>query len=101
MTLRMRTLGSQGLEVSAVGLGWMGMSQSYESADEVGSTATRHRAIESGCTFIDTAEVYGPFANEELLGRARHGERDQVAPRWGREIQPPMDTMFTHLEASP
>ena len=65
-----RPLGTQGLTVSALGLGLMGMSQSYgtaEERDERESIATIHRAMELGCTFLDTAEVYGPFANEELL----------------------------------
>jgi aryl-alcohol dehydrogenase-like predicted oxidoreductase len=79
MTLPTRRLGSQGLEVSAIGLGCMGMSQSYGPADEAESIATLHRAIELGCTFLDTAEVYGPFTNEDLLGRALIGKRDQVA----------------------
>jgi aryl-alcohol dehydrogenase-like predicted oxidoreductase len=68
-----RTLGSQGLTVSALGLGLMGMSQAYgtaEERDERESIATIHRAIELGCTFQDTAEAYGPYANEELLARA-------------------------------
>lgn len=78
MTLSKRKLGSQGLEVSAIGLGCMGMSQSYGPADEAESIATLHRAIELGCTFFDTAEVYGPHTNEELLGRALKGRRDQV-----------------------
>lgn len=71
--LPIRKLGTQGLEASAIGLGLMGMSQAYgtpEERDEKESIATIHRAIELGCTFLDTAEVYGPFANEELLGRA-------------------------------
>ncbi len=76
-----RTLGRQGLEVSAIGLGCMGMSASYgtpEERDERESIATIHRAIALGCTFLDTAEVYGPFANEELVGRALKGRRDAV-----------------------
>jgi len=78
MTLSKRRLGSQGLAVSALGLGCMGMSQSYGPADENESIATLHRAMEIGCTFFDTAESYGPFANEELLGRAFRGRRDKV-----------------------
>jgi aryl-alcohol dehydrogenase-like predicted oxidoreductase len=89
MTLQTRKLGSQGLEVSTIGLGCMGMSQSYGPADETESIATVHRAIELGCTFFDTAEVYGPFANEELLGRALAGKRDQVilATKFGFKIE--------------
>jgi aryl-alcohol dehydrogenase-like predicted oxidoreductase len=78
MTLSKRRLGRQGLEVSSIGLGCMGMSQSYGPADESESIATLHRAIELGCTFLDTAEGYGPFKNEELIGRALKGRRDQV-----------------------
>jgi aryl-alcohol dehydrogenase-like predicted oxidoreductase len=79
-----RTLGTQGLTVSALGLGLMGMSQSYgtaEERDERESVATIHRAIELGVTFLDTAEAYGPYANEELLARALGeiaGQRDRV-----------------------
>jgi aryl-alcohol dehydrogenase-like predicted oxidoreductase len=73
-----RKLGSQGLEVSALGLGCMGMSQSYGVPDDRESIATLHRAVELGITFLDTAEVYGPFANEELLGRALGGRRDRI-----------------------
>jgi aryl-alcohol dehydrogenase-like predicted oxidoreductase len=73
-----RKLGQQGLEVSALGLGCMGMSQSYGIPDDRESIATLHRAIELGVTFLDTAEAYGPFTNEELLGRALEGKRDRV-----------------------
>ena len=89
MTLSKRKLGIQGLEVSAIGLGCMGMSQSYGPADEGESIATLHRAIDLGCTFFDTAENYGPFANEELLGRAFKGRRAQVviATKFGSRIK--------------
>ncbi len=89
MAMKTRKLGSQGLEVSAIGLGCMGMSQSYGQADETESIATVHRAIELGCTFLDTAEVYGPFTNEELIGRALSGKRDRVviATKFGFRIE--------------
>ncbi|RWN18756.1 MAG: aldo/keto reductase [Mesorhizobium sp.] len=89
MTLKTRKLGSQGLQVSAIGLGCMGMSQSYGPADEAESIATLHGAIELGCTFLDTAEVYGPYTNEALLGRALKGKRDQVtiATKFGFRIE--------------
>src|SRR5688572_178791 len=93
--LTTRTLGTQGLTVSAIGLGLMGMSQSYgapEERDERESIATIHRAVELGCTFLDTAEVYGPYANEELLARALRelgGARDRVviATKFGFRIE--------------
>jgi aryl-alcohol dehydrogenase-like predicted oxidoreductase len=78
MTLSRRKLGNQGLEVGALGLGCMGMSQSYGPADEKESIATLHRAVELGCDFFDTAQGYGPLTNEELLGRAFKGCRDRV-----------------------
>jgi aldo/keto reductase family protein/AAA domain-containing protein len=78
MTMSRRKLGSQGLEVSAIGLGCMGMSQSYGPADEKESIETLYRAIELGCNFFDTAEGYGPYTNEELLGRALKSRRDKV-----------------------
>jgi len=92
MVLSQRNLGSQGLRVSALGLGCMGMSQSYgtaEERDERESIATIHRALELGCNFLDTAEVYGPFLNEELVGRAIRGRRDEVvlATKFGFKIE--------------
>lgn len=83
-----RKLGRQGLEVSALGLGCMGMSQSYGAADEQESIATIHRALDLGVTFFDTAEVYGPFANEELVGRALARRRRDVviATKFGFRI---------------
>jgi len=89
--LTTRTLGTQGLTVSALGLGCMGMSQSYgtaEERDERESIATIHRALELGVTFFDTAEVYGPHTNEELLGRALKGRRDRaiVATKFGFKL---------------
>jgi aryl-alcohol dehydrogenase-like predicted oxidoreductase len=77
--LAKRNLGTQGLTVSALGLGCLGMSQSYGVPDDRESIATVHRALELGVTLFDTAEAYGPFKNEELLGRALAGRRDEVA----------------------
>jgi aryl-alcohol dehydrogenase-like predicted oxidoreductase len=89
MSLPTRRLGGQGLHVSAIGLGCMGMSQSYGPADETDSIATLHRALDLGCNFLDTAEVYGPFKNEVLLGRALAGRRHDaiVATKFGFEIK--------------
>ena len=87
--LSKRKFGGQGLEVSVLGLGCMGMSQSYGVSDERESVATIHRALELGCIFFDTAEVYGPFLNEELLGRALRGRREQaiLATKFGFRIE--------------
>jgi aryl-alcohol dehydrogenase-like predicted oxidoreductase len=85
--MEQRTLGGQGLRVSAIGLGCMGMSQSYGPADEQESVATIHRALDLGVTFLDTADMYGPFTNERLVGRAIAGQRDEVvlATKFGNE----------------
>jgi aryl-alcohol dehydrogenase-like predicted oxidoreductase len=73
-----RTLGTQGLTVSAEGLGCMGMSEFYGTADEAEATATIHHALELGIDFIDTADVYGPYTNERLVGEAIADRRDEV-----------------------
>jgi len=73
-----RNLGSEGLVVSELGLGCMGMSEFYGTGDEDESIATVHRALELGITFLDTADMYGPFTNEKLVGKAIEGRRDEV-----------------------
>lgn len=76
--MEMRKLGKEGLTVSAMGLGCMGMSEFYGARDEKESIATIHRALDLGITLLDTADVYGPYLNEELVGRAIRDRRDQV-----------------------
>jgi aryl-alcohol dehydrogenase-like predicted oxidoreductase len=76
--MRQRKLGTQGLTVSALGLGCMGMSDFYGQRDEEESIATIHRALEQGVNFLDTSDMYGPFTNEELVGKAIMGRRNQV-----------------------
>ena len=76
--MEQRRLGGQGLVVSAMGLGCMGMSEFYGPGDDAESVATIHRALELGVTFLDTSDVYGPFTNEKLVGRAIRDRRERV-----------------------
>jgi aryl-alcohol dehydrogenase-like predicted oxidoreductase len=100
MRTEQRTLG-QGLVVSALGLGCMGMSQSYGPADERESVATVHRALDLGMTFLDTADMYGPFTNERLVGRAIAGRRDEVvlATKFGNQRRE--DGSFIRVNGEP
>jgi aryl-alcohol dehydrogenase-like predicted oxidoreductase len=87
-TIPRRTLGTtSALEVSALGLGCMGMSEFYGAGDEESAVATLHRALDLGVTFLDTADMYGPFTNEQLVGRAVKDRRDEVqlATKFGNE----------------
>jgi aryl-alcohol dehydrogenase-like predicted oxidoreductase len=101
--MKQRTLGTQGLTVSELGLGCMGMSFAYGSADEGEAVATIHRALDLGVNFFDTAEVYGPYANEELLGRALRGKRDGVivATKFGFAIDPSLPRPVSGVDGSP
>ncbi len=96
-----RKLGAQGLEVSAIGLGCMGMSEFYGTGDEGEARATIRRSLELGCTFLDTADMYGPFTNEQLVGRAIADRRDQVvlATKFGNERKP--DGEFIRINGKP
>src|SRR5262245_19924049 len=76
--MEQRRLGAEGLVVSAMGLGCMGMSEFYGGRDDAESLVTIDRALELGITFLDTADVYGPYTNEELVGKAIRGRRDKV-----------------------
>lgn len=101
--MEMRKLGRQGLEVSALGLGCMGMSFAYGGGDGAESIATIHRALELGINFLDTAEIYGPFKNEILVGKAIAGRREQVvvATKFGFKIggsEPGTDSRPEHVK---
>jgi aryl-alcohol dehydrogenase-like predicted oxidoreductase len=88
--MKTRKLGTQGLTVSAIGLGCMGMSEFYGSSNDAESLDTIHRALDLGVNFLDTADMYGPFTNEQLVGRAIRGRRDSVvvATKFGNERNP-------------
>src|SRR5688572_9243752 len=97
-----RPLGTQGLAVTVLGLGCMGMSEFYEPRpDEAESIQTIHKALELGIRFLDTADMYGPFTNEELVGKAIRGRRDQVvlATKFGNVRGP--DGAFLGLDGRP
>ena len=100
--MQRRKLGRQGLTVSAQGLGCMGMSEFYGAADEAESIATIHRALDLGIDFLDTADVYGPHKNEELLGRALRGRRDRVvlATKFGI-VRDPANPMARGISGKP
>jgi len=103
-TLSHRTLGSgdQALEVSALGLGCMGMSEFYGTGDEAEAVATIHRALDLGVTLLDTADMYGPFTNEVLVGRAIADRRDRVvlATKFGN-VRSAEDASFRRIDGSP
>jgi aryl-alcohol dehydrogenase-like predicted oxidoreductase len=103
MTLRTRILGSgdQALEVSELGLGCMGMSEFYGAGEESESIAVIHRALDAGCSFLDTADMYGPFTNELLVGKAIAGRREKVvlATKFGNERE--ADGSFKGINGRP
>jgi aryl-alcohol dehydrogenase-like predicted oxidoreductase len=103
MTLSRRTLGTSdsALDVSLLGLGCMGMSEFYGTTDEQTAIDTIHRALDLGVTFLDTADMYGPFTNEQLVGRAIRGRRDEVelATKFGNERNP--DGSWVGINGSP
>ena len=98
--MKERTLGN-GLEVSAIGLGCMGMSFAYGATDETESLATIERALELGINFLDTADVYGPFTNEELVGKALKGRRETVVLATKFGIDPHSDPRARRVNGKP
>src|SRR5512143_2010696 len=100
--MKTRRLGRNGLTVSALGLGCMGMSEFYGATDEAESIATIHRALDLGCTFLDTADMYGPYKNEELVGRAIKGKRQQIvlATKFGI-VRDPQNAMVRAISGKP
>jgi len=99
---KVRRLGNQGLQTFGIGLGCMGMSEFYGPSNEKDSVATIHRALELGITMLDTADMYGPFKNEELVGRAIKGKRDQVilATKFGN-VRDPADPTKRGINGRP
>ncbi|HSP97540.1 MAG TPA: aldo/keto reductase [Candidatus Dormibacteraeota bacterium] len=100
--MRTQRLGRSDLEVSAIGLGCMGMSEFYGATNEAEAVATIHRALDLGCTFLDTADMYGPHTNEQLVGRAIKGRRDEVvlATKFGI-VRDPTHPMIRGINGKP
>src|ERR1700724_2130316 len=100
--MKKRKLGTQGLEVSELGLGCMGMSEFYGPGDQFESEATIDRALDLGVTFFDTSDIYGPFTNEELVGRALlpHRSKVEIATKFGI-VRKTEDPTYRAVDSSP